>query len=51
VPTLGRLGGNNRADMSSNRREVEAAGEQYPWSTPRQRLVYADDSFEMLCRE
>ena len=23
--------------------------EQYPWSGPQQRLVYADDSFENLC--
>jgi hypothetical protein len=50
----GHLGG-NRADAScsrqnSNRREVEAAGEQYRWSTPQQRLIYADDSFESLCR-
>jgi hypothetical protein len=37
-------------DRDSNRREVEAAGEQYPWSTPQQRLVYADDSFESPCR-
>jgi hypothetical protein len=24
-------------------------GEQYPWSLPSQRLVYADDNFENLC--
>jgi hypothetical protein len=24
-------------------------GEQYPWSSPQQRIVYADDSFENLC--